>query len=130
MSESEQNSIGKTIIAGLFGGGIAAVINVIIYFIAGPLNVAQPGGEIAPVTLVPIIVASIIPAIFAGITLWLTRRFTSNGTRIFQILAVVLLLLSFASPFTAAETTAIALGLNLMHLVAGSSIIWSLTMRE
>lgn len=129
MSDTEQNSIGSTIVAGLIGGGIAAVINAIVFFITPALNVAQPDGSLAPVTLVPIIIASIMPAIFAGITLWLLRRFTGNGTRNFQIVAVILLLLSFASPFFAAETTGIALGLNLMHLVAGSAIIWSLTMR-
>ena len=129
MSDSKQNSIGSTITAGLIGGGIAAVINAIISFIAPPLNAMQADGSLGPVTLIPIIFASILPAIFAAIILWLLRRFTGNGTRIFQIVAVVLLLVSFLSPFTAAESIGIALWLNLMHLVAGSAIIWSLTMR-
>ena len=129
MSESEQNPIGSTIIAGLIGGGIAAVLNAIVFFIAPTLTATQSDGSIGPVTLIPIIFASIIPSIFAAIVLWLLRRFTGNGTRIFQIVAVVLLLLSFFSPFAAAATTGIALWLNLMHLIAGSAIIWSLTMR-
>ncbi|MEM8862712.1 MAG: DUF6069 family protein [Chloroflexota bacterium] len=129
MSDSNSNSIGQTIVAGLIGGGIAAVINAIVFFIAPALNVSQPDGSLAPVGLVPIIVASIIPGIFAAIFLWLLRRFTGNGTRIFQIVAVILLLLSFISPFTAAASTGIAIWLNVMHLVAGVAIIWSLTLR-
>ena len=129
MSDSEQNPIGNTIIAGLIGGGIAAILNAIVFFIAPALNVTQADGSVGPVTLIPIIFASIIPSIFAAIVLWLFRRFTGNGTRNFQIVAVILLLLSFASPFTAAASTGIALWLNLMHLIAGAAIIWSLTMR-
>ena len=129
MSESEQNSIGQTIIAGLIGGGIAAVANVVVYFIAPVLNVSQPDGSLGPVTIGPIIAASIMPAIFAAIFLWLLRRYTGNGTRIFQIVAVILLLLSFASPFAAAASTGIAIWLNVMHLIAGVAIIWSLTLR-
>jgi hypothetical protein len=129
MSNSEQKTIGSTIIAGLIGGGIAAAINLVIYFIVGPLNVTQPDGALGPVTLIPILMASIVPGAFGGIFLWLSRRFTKNGTRTFQIIAVILLLLSLASPFMAAETTSIALSLDLMHLVAGGAIIWSLTMR-
>lgn len=129
MSNTEQNPLGNTIVAGLIGGGIAAVINAIIFFIAPALTATQTDGTVGPVTLAPIIFASIIPSIFAAILLWLLRRFTGNGTRIFQIVAVIFLLVSFVSPFTAAASTGIALWLNLMHLVAGSTIIWSLTMR-
>ncbi len=129
MSESQQQSIGQTIIAGLIGGGIAAVINAILSFIAPPLTATQVGGVVGPVTVGPIIGASIMPAIFAAILLWLLRRYTGNGTRIFQIIAVIFLLVSFASPFAAAASTGIALWLNVMHLIAGASIIWSLTLR-
>ncbi|MFT5194028.1 MAG: hypothetical protein ACI9EW_001263 [Cellvibrionaceae bacterium] len=129
MSDSEQNSMGSTIVAGLIGGGIAAAINLVIYFIVGPLNVAQAGGPIAPITLIPILIASIVAAIFAAVFLWLLRRFTGNGTRIFQIVGVIFLLLSLAGPLTSAETTGIALSLSLMHVVTGGAIIWSLTMR-
>lgn len=129
MSNSESNSIGPLIVAGLIGGVIAAVINAILFFVVPDLNVSQPDGSFAPVGLVAIIMASIVPAIFAAIFLWLLRRFTGNGTRIFQIVGVIFLLVSFASPFAAAATTGIAIWLNVMHLVAGAAIIWALTMR-
>ena len=125
----EQKSIINTITAGLTGGLIAAVINVIIYFIAGPLIAELPDGTVDRVGMPAVLAASIVPSIFAALLLWGLRRFTGNATRIFQIIAVVFVVLSFFSPFSAAETTATAVWLSLMHVVAGGAIIWALTLR-
>lgn len=126
---SEQKSMMNTITAGLTGGLIAAAINLVIYFIAGPLIAELPDGTVDQITLPFVLTASVVPSIFAAIFLWGLHRFTGNATRIFQIVAVVFLVLSFFSPFSAAQTTATAIWLILMHIVAGAAIIWALTLR-
>lgn len=130
-----KRSIGSWLIAGLVGGGVAAILNLVIYFVAnamlGDLAVAmQPGQPMAPLTFVAVIVTSIVPAVLAALVLAVLQRFLANGTRVFQILAVILGLLSLFPALTQASSLSVGLVLASMHIVAVVAIVWALTLRS
>ncbi len=114
----------------LIAGGIAALINVIIYLIAkntGVLNnnVLLPPGK--PLSLIPVIVSSLIPAVMAAFVLFALSKFTVNPIQIFLIVSLLLLAISIIIPLATLKIPFNAkLILCLMHLVAGLIIIFML----
>lgn len=134
-TKQKQSDLVSTLKDGLVGGGIGAALGLALFFIGGavlgPLEVAlQPGAPPAPLTWTMFIVASLVPAVGAAVLLYVLRRFTVNGTRIFQAAAVLFLLLSLVPPLTQATNTAVGVFLTLVHVVVGGSIIWALTLRQ
>ena len=123
-------SFGQSIQAGLLAGVVAAVINAIIYFVfhaAGVLHdgvFVQPPNQ--PLTVVPVIVASLLPSVIGSIGFFLIEKFTTSGYRIFSILTIVLTALSMYSPFTKPinVTTGYALVLCLMHVVVAFTLLY------
>tara|TARA_R110002072_G_scaffold281228_1_gene443682 strand:- start:272 stop:676 length:405 start_codon:yes stop_codon:yes gene_type:complete len=108
--------------AGAIAGGIAAVINAVLFFISQTAGIitdtifVQPD---TPLTIVPVLVSSIMPLLLASAVYFLIAKYTEKGYRNFSILAVVLLVFSFGGPFSIPEVTIpYALVLNVMHLVA------------
>jgi hypothetical protein len=109
----------------------AAVINAVLFFIGkatGLLSDAvliQPANE--PISLIPVIISSIIPTLLAGGVLALLNRFVSAPLRVFNIIAVVLLLLSFINPFAAIPNVPIGMGvwLNVMHVVVAGAVVYA-----
>lgn len=122
-------SFGSSVKAGLFAGLAAIVINVILFFIfhaAGVISdtiFIQPG---QPMTVVPIIISSILPAIVASMVFFLFEKFTKNGYRIFMIISIVLLLVSFINPFVGIPgvTVGYALVLNVMHITVVAPLLF------
>jgi hypothetical protein len=118
--------------AGL-GALVAVVVNLIIYYVgrglfAIPFLVLQPGSNTpAPLNPIMIVVTCVIPAIGAAIFFWLLKRFASSPLRIFQIVSIVLALLSMASPLTMPVALSTRLALALMHIVAGAAIVGAFT---
>jgi hypothetical protein len=129
---SEKVALGKLPIAGLIGGGIAIVGNVILYLLTRVLNISMVmpmGGPDGPVMDMPIfapIFATLIPAIGATILLALLGRFTKRPYRIFVITAVVFFILTIFTPFTTPLSLAGQLILLAMHVVAAVGITWGL----
>ena len=117
----------------LMGGAIGAVVNAAIALIApaligGAVQVSQPGSTVLQdLPLIAVIAASIIPAFVAAAVLWLLGRFTKTPVQIFQILAVVLALLSLISPFGIPTSLGAQLTLCLMHIVAAATITLALS---
>lgn len=135
--EIQERSISQLIMAGLIGGGLAAVANLLIWLIAnwslGSLDVMPPPPnppEIAPVPWFVVIFASLISGVLAGALLWVFARFSAMGVRLFQVVAVLILLASFISPFDAAQSTRIAVALSVMHVAAAALILWALMVRK
>ncbi|GEM_PF-1636346 len=120
---------------GVRGILIAVVINVILFYIFSATGVF-PKGFIAeqangPITVLPVIIATIIPLAIATLLYALLARFTKRPNRIFWIIAIAFLLFSLYSPFSIPNVQmSMAIGLNVMHIVAGLSIAWSLTTPE
>ena len=123
---------GRLLIAAAISGVIAAVGNLIVYFIAGgagvPMQVMAPGSSgLQALPAAPVIISSIIPAFGAAGVLALLTRFTARPVLIFQIIAAVFLLLSFSGPLGMPTDGGTKLVLNLMHVVAGVAITLGLT---
>ena len=109
---------------------MAAVINAVLYFIGAalgwmPETVLTPMG--VPVTIVPVVASTVVALVVATIVYSILNRFTGNPNRWFTIVAVVLLVVSFASPLTLpGAPTMMIVVLEAMHLVAGVAAIYFL----
>ena len=129
------SSIGAILLNALMAGVIAAVINVIVFFIGravvGGIDVDMNGtGTFAPMPFFLPIVASLLPTLVAGVGLWIARRFIPRGNQVFVIGTAILVLLSLAGPFSGQiATTGAAIVLAVMHLVVGALMIGYLARR-
>jgi hypothetical protein len=111
------------------GGGIAAVVNLVLLFGAGAAGVAfvgefQPGQPAAALGAVPVLVSSIVPAIPGGIVALILTRFASQkAALIFGIIAVVFTLLTLGGPPNVKGlSTGGLVVMELMHVVAAAGI--------
>ena len=69
-----------------------------------------------------------IASVAAGILLWFLERISpERALAIFQIVAVVVLVVSLALPFTTDQALAAQLALVAMHILVGSAIIGTMT---
>lgn len=124
-------------ISGVLGGGLALAGVLILWGIAGllgiPLQVGGPpdGNTLVPLTAAPIIPAVLVPALIATAYYALLRRiFKGRASRIFQVTALMALLLSFGGPLSLAVSPVNKVFLALMHLVTATAIVWALTLRR
>jgi len=120
----------KIIVYALAASAVATAANVILYFIsksAGflPDNALIPN-QSKPITLLPVIFSSIVPSIIAGLVMAITHRFAKNSKKIFNTIAVSLLIMSFANPFfIPGVPMMMAIMLNLMHVTVAGSLIYT-----
>ncbi len=118
--------------AALVGGGLAVAGNLGVLAVADVLGVdlqipTAPGSAaFAPLTPGPVIGASLIPALFAGVLLVVLGRFLRDPWPTFLVIAVLVLLASFAAPLRLPIGSTAKLMLNLMHVVAGVAIVGAL----
>lgn len=109
-------------------GLIAAVLNAILFLIGSstgaiPADLIIPNAG-QPLTIVPVLVASFVPAIAAGLLLALLNRFTKRPLRIFTIIAVAFLTFSFISPFSIpGAPVGMIVTLELMHVVVAGAVL-------
>ncbi|MGI8643335.1 MAG: DUF6069 family protein [Thermomicrobiales bacterium] len=123
----------RLVITAVVAAVTAAVINAIVYGIARwldtiPRDVVIPGpsGD-EPLGLVSVVFASVTGALGAAIVYALCARFPQRPIRLFQSFATLVLLLSFASPFTISGAPAKMIAtLILMHIVVWAVIIVTL----
>jgi hypothetical protein len=115
--------------AGLQAALAAFVINGALFYIfhfSGIINddILIDGKQ--PLTIVPIIFSCLIPSLMAALVFFFMEKFTNNGYVIFSIVALVLLLLSFLSPFMTIKGISVGYGiaLNLMHIVVALSVLY------
>lgn len=115
--------------AGLMAAGVATGLNALLFFIFKALGIIvdtifiQPN---QPLTIVPIIISSILPSLIASLVFFLLEKFTKNGFKVFRIIALVLVVLSFINPFMGIPnvTVAYAVVLNLMHVVVAGAVLY------
>ena len=128
-NSAERVPAGRLWLLALAAAGIAAVVNLLIWLLAGminiPLNVQMGGPEapVVPLSAGPVIVMSVVPALAGAALLWLLGRITARPFRWFTIIAVVVLLLSLAGPLLLPVALANKLVLSLMHVVAAGVIV-------
>jgi hypothetical protein len=130
VSQASKPTLGTVWRNGLIAIVVAAVANAVLYFIGAALGwmpdtVLTPMGQ--PVTIVPVVASTVIALVVATIVYSILNRFTGNPNRWFTIIAVIVLVVSAASPLSlpGAPTMMIVL-LEVMHLVAGIAAIFFL----
>lgn len=98
--------------------GLAQLLNM-------PLEILTPPAYevLAPLQMSVIAWATIPPAIGATVLLALLGRFTRRPFLIFQIIALVFLLLSFGGPLSLPVSGTVKVVLGIMHTVAASAIV-------
>lgn len=120
----------RVALAGLFrgsplAGGLSVVGNLAVFYGAQMAGVSVnipdgPGSpNLVPLELPPVIISSLMPAFAAAIILAVLGRLSRSPLRIFRVLAVVVLLLSFIPVFLLPVGLGAKLVLSLMHLVSG-----------
>jgi len=119
----------QSITAGAIAGGVAAVINAVLFFIFRSAGVladdifVQPN---QPLTVVPVLMSSIIPSIIGSIIFFLLEKYTNKGWGIFKIVALIVFVLTLGNPFFAIPGVTIAYGvvLDIMHVVVALSLLY------
>lgn len=125
--------LNRIVRAGVFAAISALLANAIVYFIASALGFMpsyinpQLG---RPIGVGEVIGSSIAGAVGATVLFALLARFTRRPVTIFRIVALVVLLLSFATPFSLpGAPLSLIITLEVMHVVAAAVIIGVLTTR-
>ena len=115
--------------AGLQAAVAALVINAVLFYIfhfTGVINDSILIDGKQPLSIVTIIFSCVIPSLIAALVFFLMEKFTNNGYLIFSIVAIVLLILSFLSPFMTIKGISVGYGiaLSLMHIVVALSVLY------
>ncbi len=121
----------QIITAGAIAAGVSLVINAILFFIFKAVGVIaddifiQPN---QPLTIVPILISSIMPSLVGACIFFLFEKYSKNGFKIFSIIALTLMVLSFVNPFMGIPGITIAYGivLDVMHVVVALSLLYFL----
>lgn len=122
------SSAGRLFSAAFIGGGIAAAANLVLYFATHAAGVEFTGrfdpNQPATGLMVPMVaVASILPALFAGLLALGLSKWTRSPALIFGVIAAVFALLSIGGPMGVAEASmGTKVVLSIMHLVAAAGI--------
>lgn len=128
-TNSERVATNKLWQAGLVAAVSAVIANTIILLLArGLFNIPmtipmQPGAEPTVLTLPIVAIFSVVAAVGATILLALLGRFVARPVRVFQIIAVVFLLLSFGGPASLQVAVSTKAILMLMHVVSAVVIV-------
>ena len=126
---TDKLSFKESLMAGLWAAITASVINAILFFIYDAAGVitntifVQPG---KPLSIINVIFTSIIPTLIAGIVFFLFEKYTKKGFKIFTIVSIPLLILSFLNPFVGIPgvPVAYALALCTMHVIVAASLLY------
>lgn len=119
----------QIITAGAMAAGVSVVINAILFYVFKAAGVftddifIQPN---QPLTIVPIILSSVMPSIVGACIFFLFEKFSNNGFKIFSIVSIVLMVLSFVNPFVGIKDVTVAYGvvLDVMHVVVAMSLLY------
>ena len=129
-----RSSIGRLAAAGAIAAIIAAVADVVVYSIARASGVSMvmpyQWGQPPAVLPISIIVSTVVvAAVLATITFGLLVKFTLRGMRVFQIVSVPALLVSFAGPLSLTQTAgSTKVTLMAMHIVAAAGMVAALSL--
>ncbi len=112
----------------------AAVANSLIYFAASALGfilesvlIPTAGGE-SPLTVGMVVITSVIGAVGAVIVFAVIGLFARRPVKLFRIVSIVVLVLSFATPLTIPSApVSMVLSMEVMHVAAWAAIVGLLT---
>jgi Family of unknown function (DUF6069) len=101
-TQNERIALGRLLWAGLLAGVAAVAANVAVYLVAsafGTLTESIAESQ-APVTSGAVVFSSFVPALAGALLFALLRWLTRRPVRNFRVFATIVLVLSFATPFT------------------------------
>jgi hypothetical protein len=132
-SQSVHRTLGNIVKAGLFGAGMAAAINVLLYLLGRAMG-SFPATALTqmgrPVDAFAAAFISVIGVAGATVVYALMARFMDKpkANRWFTIIAIIVLVLMIPTPFgiPGAPVSQIVI-MEIMHLVTGLSAIYFLT---
>lgn len=130
MNTTAKTSFLKIIGLALAAALIALLANIILFYIGKslgffPESVLLPNQD-QPLTLLPVILSSIMPSLVAGLIMALLNKYTKNPKKIFNTMAVALLIMSFANPFfIPGVPMMMAILLNVMHVTVAGSLLYT-----
>jgi hypothetical protein len=122
--------ISKFVQAGLIGGVIATVINLILWFVGnalsgGAMQVVTPfAPSPAGVPWPAVIISSLLPGIVAGLLYGLLARFTNKATTIFLVISLIVFIAFIYNPISAGQNLTTILVLEVMHVFVALPVIW------
>lgn len=129
----ERVAYGRLLWVGPLAGISAAAANAVVFLVASAVG-AMPRIDVSgltgqgPITLGAVVFESFVPALLAAALFALFGRFTHRPVRNFRVLAMVLLVLSFAGPINLPKVpTVMIASLLIMHVVAAVLIVGVLT---
>jgi Family of unknown function (DUF6069) len=122
-----QSGFGRLLIVGLVVGVVAALVNLVIFFIGSATGVPfavvmDPSQPAQALNAGMFIGASLVPALAGAVFYGLLGRFTRRASTIFLVVAVVFALLSLLGPLTMPVPLATRLMLSLLHLLTAAII--------
>ena len=105
---------------GVLAGLLALVVNAALYYAAQAgglwdLSVQSPAG--GPITVAPVAVFSLLPAVVGALLAWVLARFVPAGLAVFQGVALVVFVAFLFPPFQLGAPTGMVWTLQLMHVV-------------
>jgi len=132
---NERVSAKKLIWAAPLSGAIAAALNTVVYFIYTAIgfnivlplpNPTDPTQSSTPLLLAFVVIFSFLPALAAGVLLWLLSKFTRRPVTYFTVISVIVLFVSFGLSVPLDMPAVFKVGLDVMHVVAAIAIIGGL----
>jgi hypothetical protein len=117
---------------GVLGALIAAIGNSIVYLIAYasgiiPWNMLSPGRGVS-ITPRLVILVSIVGAGIGALVYAMIARLSSDPVHKFRLTAFIILLVSFAAPYSIETfTRPLMIVLDIMHIVVYAATVWALT---
>jgi hypothetical protein len=126
---------GRVAQGALIAAGIAASLNLVVYFVARAAGVTftgrfNPAAPETVVALTDVLGASIVWVVPATAGLLLLNRLMEKPSKVFVIVAATFGLLSVAGPFTFPEATlGTKLALTTMHLILTAAIVVAIVVR-
>ena len=123
-------SITKALVTGAIAGGVSMAINAILFFIFRGSDVITDTIEVEPgkpMTVVLVMISSMLPSLIGAVIYFFFDKYSTRGFRNFSILAIILMLVTFANPFIIPNVTIpYVIALNVMHVVVAVSLLYFL----
>jgi hypothetical protein len=116
--------------SGLLAGIASILINVILFFVFKALGFFTDDILVngTPLTVLPIIMASFVPALIGSMVFFLLNKYLNVSFNTFAIISLVLLTLSMINPFAMIPnvTIAFAVGLDILHIPVALFLLYFL----
>lgn len=130
-STSHSGIVRSTVIAAVAAAGANGLLFLIgSAFGLFPETIVIPASG-QPVSIIPVLFMSVVAAVGGGLVYALLSRFAKQPKRIFRILALLILILSFGAPTVFPNApVSYYIALNVLHVVAAAIITWVLTTQE